>query len=415
MPKGFRPNTNFVLLLVALGLGQGVTIIVLLALVWVGLSGLVGEFSLGFQMTSLALFVADFGGSLSLSRLVAARVRGGVGYLPRRALGVLILCRTAAGLIGSAALILTGLSGVFGPTASAFVIAAAPAPLFQVLNLSGALDGAGRSGLSGLSNTLYFIMPTIGLLFQAAVGGSDGFVMGLLFTLGVLGSVTMQIAYVMFCRRVRMDLTGSLHVMSRSLSNDRLRSLSGVFFYSVSGQVLARGQIIVAGLFFPAEILGAIATAKQIGNGASQVVGLFRRIELPRLVQRAMAGRALTVIEGLWVQKWGTLASVAFGFCFVAVLMVPQEIAGEAQFSLTLLASQAPALVTAALLAAAMQTCIARNQDGVALTASWATTTMALIGVWLVSHMGHVLALFLVEAVSHFLVFIVLIIYTRRV
>lgn len=391
-------HANLLMLFLSLVLGQGVTVAVYLSLAYFGQAELVGALSLGVQIASLGLFVTDFGGAFYLSRLTAARVRGGRAHMPHRQFAILTGCRIATALPAIAVLIWTGVSGIFSPVTSAFLIAAAPALAIQAFNISGALDGAGRAGVAGLSNTLYFLFPTLGLAVAAAYGQSRGLWLGALFTLGVTGAVLIQHAYARMSGVLRYSYLRALERGRSARWRTDSRSISGLFLYSVSGQVISRGQIIIAGLFFPLEIVGALALAKQIANGASQVVGLFRRVELPRLVQRARADRALSALDGVRIQKWGTLAGLAFAVVFVLFAFIPARWTGGAAPALTLLAMHAPAIVTAALFAAANQTFIARNQTHVASSANWFVVIVSLLGVWGVSAAQWAPGVFLVEA-----------------
>lgn len=407
-------QSNLISLLAALALGQGITVLVFLFLAWRGQADLVGGFSLGVQIASLSLFFTDFGGAFYLSRLCAARVRGGRTHLPRNELAALLACRLLIAAPTLALILLAAWAPLFNDFTRAFLVAAAPAVLIQSINISGALDGAGRAGVAGLSNTLYFILPTIALLAQALLESPNGFALGAMFSVGVAGAVLAQYVYARVSGRVRLDLPGSIAGMADAVSLDRTRAIAGLFFYAVSGQLLARGQIIIAGFYFPLDTLGAIALAKQIANGASQVVGLFRRIELPKLVQRARAGSALSVIEGINLQKWGTLVALTSAILFLAGAFLPAQLAGDAAPALFLLATHGPAVITTALLAAAMQTCIARHQTGLATISAWSVTVTTLIGVWLVSRSGFAPALFLVEAGVQAVVFVALLAYTIR-
>ena len=387
---------------------------VYLGLAYYGKVDLVGALSLGVQMASLGLFVADFGGAFYLSRLSAARVRQRRSHMPHRQFAILTICRIAIAIPAVFTLLWVGSRDIFNPLTSAFLIAASPAMALQAFNISGALDGAGRAGIAGLSNSLYFLLPTIGLVFVAMMEEANGTLLGLLFTVGVAGAVMIQHAYARYSGILRYSYA---RAFDRAASGNWLkssRSISGLFLYAVSGQVVSRGQIIIAGLFFPLDTLGALALAKQIANGANQVVGLFRRVELPILVQRARETRALSALDGVKIQKWGTLASLGFAVVFVIGAFIPTPWMSGAALALSLLAFHAPAIVTTSLFAAANQTFIARNETSVANTANWLVVIFSLLGVWAVSSAQWVSVVFLVEAAVQFVVLLGLIFFASR-
>lgn len=407
-------RANLLALMIALALGQGILVIVFLALAVKGKADLVGEFSLGFQVASLALFASDFGGSLSLSRMAASRMRNARGFLPRSEFAVLLTGRAIISLFAFVALIWTGTSGIYGAYSSAFLLAAAPSVLLQIFNLAGALDGVGRAGIAGISNSLYFLLPAFGLIYQASSSEPSGFLLGALFTLGVFGSVASQHTYARLSGCLQIDMPGTLRRVSLFLDRGQFRSSLKLFLYMISGQVLSRGQIIIAGLFFASDILGAIAIAKQIANGASQVIGLFRRVEFPRLVQHAKLKNGLTVVEGIRLQATGTFVAIGFSLIFCTFLFLPATLLGETRLSFILLATHAPALITTALLAGATQTSIAMGQTNFALLTSAFTTLFTLIGVWIICNYGKFHFLFIIEAVLQIIALIFFIVYFRR-
>jgi hypothetical protein len=294
-------------LLTGFALGQGS---MFLAQTWLVANSqliAVGEIGLGLAIVSLAQWTADWGGTLLLSRHAA--IDETVGYV-RAAIAVRL---SLAGPIIAAVLIFCV---VYEETqfVQGMVWGGAASALIWAFNLTGYLDGKGKSAISGPISSLSWLAASIGLvLLPSGQSFTAGLTIGVLYTAGV--AITVVIQYIISARigcPVALAVPNWEHM--------RRFAVDGALYCSADlpGQIYGRCLILIVMTFLGSEMAGIYVYIRHVVVAATQAISFMMRVEFPAIARCVSAGKA-TVGTVLRIHNWSIAASV--GICLLLIAL----------------------------------------------------------------------------------------------
>ena len=267
---------NVGLLVGGFGLGQGSIFAAQTWLVAKGELGLLATFGTHFAFATLGTMFVDAGAITTLARH-AAHLPG--GQTSKAEISRIFWETSVFRLTLAVVTILGGAIYAMAISTEAFsrsyMLMAAPGFLLWAGNAAGMLDGLKRSGISGLTGSITFVMSALALIFAQHVPlATAGALLGGAFSIGNLLTVAAQWT-VLAQHGMRPgfpSLTQSGMVRS---AKDGLAMLCGV----LPGQLYFRFQLLLSTTFLGAETTAFLLYAKQIVGGVTQIIGFVLRAE----------------------------------------------------------------------------------------------------------------------------------------
>lgn len=267
-----------------------------------------GEIGLGLAILSLAQWAADWGGTLLLSRHAAVDDTSGyirAAILFRLCLTPLILLATGSFVVGyTDAPLIRGL--ILGGSASVVLWA---------LNLTGYLDGKGKSALSGPVSGLCWFTASIAVVVVNQRTFAAGLTIGLCFTVGILATVLIQYA---------IAARNGIGVGFRMPPKADIRRFAkeGTLMCSADlpAQIYGRCIILIAAAYLGSEATGTYVYIRQILVGSIQAINFLLRVEFPYVVRYILAGSA-KITGIIRLQRWSIGSSLLTGVAIAAVAM----------------------------------------------------------------------------------------------
>lgn len=256
-------------------IGQGSVFVVQTWLLTQGKLAVIASFGYALAILSLAQWIADWGGLILLSRHAILGRDFGAVWAANLARLIIALPIT---------LVLATLIILYGSDAFAAGIlwgGLLVAPLWA-FNLSGFLDGHGKSATSGPTAALPWIGSAIAtyILFRAAADGplmAYGLVVGIAYTAGCAACVLLQYGIARSVCSIRF---------SRVTRKDTLAFLREGAAYCLGefpNQLYGRLLIVIVSASLGQQVMGLYVYIRQILIGIAQVIGFIKRVEFPKL------------------------------------------------------------------------------------------------------------------------------------
>lgn len=263
---------NLVLLVAGFGFGQGSLFLATTYLYWHGHYELIAEFGTANALTTFLLFIVDWGGTLYVAKeVVAPRANG-----PSAAATYLGL--SLSRVIGAA--LLAAILYVYSlnqPTIflNEYLKFASLGVVCYGFNAIGLLDGAGRSGISGLTQAISVLgvaaaLPACAnldtLTAARVIGGLFGLCLALSVAVQVFAAgIPWRSAFTELSpRRIFTIATISLPYMLTALP----------------GQLLFRAQVLLAAQFLSANLVALFLYCRQIIGIGYQALGFYLRVDI---------------------------------------------------------------------------------------------------------------------------------------
>jgi len=284
---------NLALLIAGYLAGQGSILLASAALMGNGEFEIAAGFGLGIAVISLLLQIADFGGLTYLAKQSHSE-----SYY--RDFTALLVTRLIVAL--TSIIILFTLQHFFtflGSVPAIILIGSVPGIFLWCFNVLGRLDGMNHSGLSGA----FTAPPWAFASFASLV--FEPYLIGILFSLGVLASISLQV----IAERIligKQSFRGNGLTLRHTLLC--AKESGAILFATIPGQLTGRIHIYVSSIFLPVEVAAGFIFARNALNAGNNLVYMARRIEFPRLV--ALMQRPARISEILALQKVSAVASL---------------------------------------------------------------------------------------------------------
>jgi hypothetical protein len=297
-------------LLTGFGLGQGAMFLAQTWLVAQNLTAVLGEIGVGLAVLSLAQWTGDLGGTLLLSRHAA--VEESTAYV--RAAVVVRVCLSIPIVVGLA---LFTWAFVETPLVRGMIWGGAGSTFFWAFNISGYLDGKGKSALAGPFSNLAWLGASIGLLIAPLASSfAGGMMIGLLYMAGVAATVLGQ-----YILAAKTGIAVSLGIPSRQEARRFAVDGTLLCLADFPAQLYGRCTIFLVIAFLGSEIAGIYVYIRQGIFAAIQVISFIMRVEFP-FVARYINSGGTQVQKILKFQLWSlgaailvTMASIVIPFC----------------------------------------------------------------------------------------------------
>ncbi len=290
---------NFSMLIFGFGFGQGSLFIGQTWLIIEGQPTLLANFGILFSLFTLGSQSVDSGATVILAQYVAHNA-----YTQDTALPIWIkyteitLFRFFVAALSSIILFAFVVLYSAGAFFSSYAICACFGLMAWAFNLSGIIDGIQRSGISGITASIPYVLSAIALVLVPANDlAKSGMVLGAAFSLGYVLTVVIQFIYLMregFGPRLARPSLAGLRIS--------IRECIGMLLGLIPGQIYFRLQLMICNF-----ALGTLATAvvvyvKQIVSSAVQVTSFVRRTEFASTVTRMAATRERLLFAALATQ-----------------------------------------------------------------------------------------------------------------
>lgn len=263
---------NIVFLMAGFGLGQGTLFLATTYLYWRGHYELIAEFGTANAVTTFILFIADWGGSLYLAKEAVAPQANGPSVVATY-VGLSISRVLGAAFLASAFYVYS----LSQPTTflNEYLKFSSLGILSYGFNAIGLLDGAGRSGISGLTQAISIVGVAVALPACVDLDMlTAGRVLGSLFAF----SVALSVAFQVVAARVTWRLALA------ELSPRRALTIAMVslpyMLTALPGQLLFRAQVLLAAQFLPASLVALFLYCRQIIGIGYQALGFYLRVDI---------------------------------------------------------------------------------------------------------------------------------------
>ena len=297
--------------------GQGLTFLTHAYFIRAGHADLVGEISVGIGIVVLLQWFADFGGLTLLS----GRHRN------RRFVMSAIVARLTIAIV---AVVLGGHiahSWLTTPLAQGIVDMGRFAAIPWALNLTGYLDGLGRSGRAGVTSTLCWLLcNSATVIVLPATDMQAGRMIGGAFCLGAALTVCHQYSLIhdrLLFRRPSLKLLKAYFFLALGCS---LTQMAGIAYAKLL-------LVVVYQVSNPSDV-GAFSLARSGVSCVQQVVAFVRRLEFPRLVNSSKRTSLRTTFA---LQASSLACSIVLAIVALAVLVAPSSFVPAEQQALDLL------------------------------------------------------------------------------
>ncbi|MCK1546333.1 hypothetical protein IVB12_31440 [Bradyrhizobium sp. 179] len=268
---------------------------------------MIAEFGTANAVTTFVFFITDWGGTLYLAKEVVAPQENG----PSAAATYVAL--SLSRFVGAAVLAVTFFIYSLGqPTTffNEYLKFASLGMLCYGFNAIGILDGAGRSGISGLTQAISIVgvavaMPACTYLELPTAGR----VLGSLFAL----SIGISVAFQVFAARIpwRSAFT--------ELSPRRVFTIAAVslpyMLTALPGQLLFRAQVMLAAQFLSASLVALFLYCRQIIGIGYQGLGFYLRVDIKDFTEelRQKTWTPLGILLASTTVRLGALGTLAVG------------------------------------------------------------------------------------------------------
>ncbi|TYO61221.1 hypothetical protein FXV83_39285 [Bradyrhizobium hipponense] len=263
---------NLILLVLSFGLGQGAQFSATTYLYWMGHYELIAEFGTANALTTFIFFVADWGGALYLAKEVVAPSMNRPS-----AIGIYVCLsqfRVAAAAVFAGAFYIYALSQP-ATFFNEYLKYASLGMLCHGFNAVGLLDGAGRSGISGLTQAI----PIAGVAIALPIcSGLDmltaGRALGALFAACICLSVSFQVIAAQIRWRSAVRELSPQHVISIATAS------LPYMLTTLPGHLLFRVQVLLAAQLLPAGLVALFLYCRQLIGIGYQALGFYLRVDI---------------------------------------------------------------------------------------------------------------------------------------
>jgi hypothetical protein len=289
-------------LITGLAIGQGSLFAVQTWLVAEGKLHVVASFGFAIALLSLVQWVADWGGLVLLSRhAISGRDFRGVWAANGARLIVSVFT----------IIVLTGFAAHYqltDPFAAGILFGGVAIAPVWALNLSGFLDGHGRSAYSGPLAGLPWVAAsiTIALIFlYADFSFSTGLLIGGAYTVGCIVCVALQ--YLLVRDIVRF---GDPRRLTRAETMNYFAQGGMYCFAEFPKELYGRALIMIVSTTLGPQITGIYIYVRQLLSGFAQVLGVIKRVEFMNLAAalRKTPLRLRRVVKAQWVNIGAAVA-----------------------------------------------------------------------------------------------------------
>ena len=289
-------------------LGQGAALVLHLYLTGLGHAAFVGELCVGMGVITIVQSTSDLGGLFLMSD---RNLQG----LDRR-----VASANLVRLVFAVILVLVvpfATRWLDSPLASGIVDTGKYVALIWALNLTGVLDGLGKSYVAGPFACGPWLFSTVAAFFVAPSDTySAGVSIGVAYVVGA--AVTVIIHYVIAKR---------MYLCSPAWDEIRTFAVNGFLYTSLSFVSLIYGRVLLFLVYSKLDgvITGYFALTRSLLSGLQQLITFVRRIEFPDL----KAKKPIGTVAGLWLQRVSLQLSVLPLILFVMAtwfLDLPNEL-----------------------------------------------------------------------------------------
>lgn len=381
-------RVNMVMLIGGFGLGQGGLFLANSYLYWTDHLTLVAAFGTAHALLTLVYFFADWGGSTYLAKEALAAGSGEPGRTQRSymALSLFRLVFGVACLAGFHVYFASVDAGFMGE----YFKAAGFGLLFFAFNTAGLLDGQSKSGIAGLTQAVPIVLVSVALPFCAGLDlPSAGRLLGTLYSLGMAATIACQLLATQVAWRGARD-----GLRPRTVARVAVSAFSFMLL-PLPGQLLFRGQVMLASAFFSTDLTALFLYCRQIVGIGYQLIGFYLRVDLKDFFARLRGGGVTPV--GLLRSS----TTVRLGLCMAALLLVAAAALSTVRPDLA--GALAPfALCVAAIAGSAVlqRAYMLSDRAGTAFAVLVVSTGAGLATAWLLAPSLFVQALILGEFVS---------------
>lgn len=272
-------HTNIALLVTAFAAGQGAMFVGQTCLIAGGKAAFLGTVGTAYYAAVLVYLVIDWGGALRLARTVAGARKESAGAALSSVYWSLVLVRVALTILVVAAITVAS-SHVGWSFEAAFAVTASLGLAAHAFNVSGILDGLGRSGVAGLLAAIPIFL-FAGTLAPAAslTPVAAGCLLGSSYSVGVLLTTALQLVAIRRCG-IRLQIVR----LSANVIRESFFSGATYLIATLPGQLFFRGQLWISHSILGPSVTGMVVYAKQFLNASNQLLQFVRRAEFPRLV-----------------------------------------------------------------------------------------------------------------------------------
>lgn len=281
-------------------LGQGSMFLAQTWLVATNSLSIVGELGLALAVVSLVQWLADWGGTIILSRH-AAQNEDSKFFISANFTRLIL----AVPILFVVSVFLLAVSDA--PMLAGVILTGVGTAIFWAWNLTGYLDGKGKSAYSGPVSGLSWLAASLGIfLVDFEHPYSAGLTIGAMFTAGAGLTVFAQYVIAM---RTGVHLKLSVPEMQQM----RRFAREGGAFCLAGGpaQIYGRSLIAIVNAFLGADMAGVYVYIRQVIVAANQAIMFVRRVEFPTLVQR-IQDEQITLFRLLTIQSWSISTSIIF-------------------------------------------------------------------------------------------------------
>ena len=191
------------------------------------------------------------------------------------------------------------------PLVLGMVLGGAGSVALWAFNITGYLDGKGKSALSGPISGLAWITAGAGVVWGPLDRPFvDGAIIGVLFMVGVGGTVAVQH---WIARKAGISVARGLpplHEIRRFAQEGSLYCVA-----DLPAQIYGRFVIVMVMAFLGKEIAGIYVYVRQVIVAASQALTFVLRVEFPKVARQVNLG-ATTVETILKLQVWSVVVSI---------------------------------------------------------------------------------------------------------
>lgn len=320
----FRRLVNLGMLIGGFGLGQGSIFLVQTWFVAKGETEMLALFGTHFSFAILGIVAVEAGSLTILSAQIARQVHagGGASEVWRSFWETTAFRLTVAALLVAAGMV-TLASWPLPDFSESYLAWSLPALLLWAFNAAGLLDGLQKSGVSGLTGSIAYVVSAVALfLAQDLAPAEAGAWTGAAFSIGYALTILAQFAALAGTGWRLAWATPSRRGIRTAFVQEG-SMLAGL----LPGQLYFRAQLAIATLALGHNATAVLIYAKQIVGAASQIAGFARRVEFPRLVQAVASNPALGVGPTMRIQRSSLAIAAAFTILIALVAVMVATVA----------------------------------------------------------------------------------------